>query len=178
MWNVCVVQHLELMTRKRQPVAGVRLQMLNYVLADGANGDGLALSKVNQVGSDLRAVIAGWVPADTQTGGWRVEWWRPGTAFLFLFFLLLVFVCVCIHRGLVPLQLGLLQCVDVADGCGHRAGCLAQHGLAEGPHAGHVHSLRNSRTRESAHQVHVNSERTRAASTFDQKVEFQCKHSW
>lgn len=147
--NVTLCNLLSFTVRKHQPVAGVRLQMLDDVFGDGTDNNGLALSEVNQVGSDLRAVIARGVPANTQAGGRRVEWWRPGTAvFVFLVFL-------CVHRSLVPMQLGLLQRVDVADSCRHRAGRLAQHCLAEGPHASHIHSLHNSKTQESANQVNI-----------------------
>lgn len=71
--------------------------MLDDVFGDGTNDSGLALSEVNQVGSDLRAVITRGVPANTQTGGWGVERRWPGTAILL--FLLLI----RIHRSLVPL---------------------------------------------------------------------------
>lgn len=81
------------MMRKHQPVAGVRLQMLDDVFSDRANNDGLAFSEVNQVGGDLRAMITWGVPANKQAGGRRVEWLLPGTAILLLF-LLLVFLCI------------------------------------------------------------------------------------
>ena len=160
------------MTRRRYlPVAVVRLQMLNDVFADGADGDGLALSEVNQVGGDLRAVVTRGVPGNAQAGGRRVERRRrPGIAFLLF---------ICIHRGLVPLQLGLLQRVDVADGCRHRAGGLAQHCLAEGAHTRHVHSLHNNNNNINNTRVNANSyvscETTRVAPMFDHKVECQCK---
>lgn len=136
--------------RKHQPVAGVRLQMLDDVFGDGSNNNGLALSEVNQVGSDLRAVITWGVPGNTQAGGRRVEWWRPRIT------ILIFFIFIYVHRSLVPLQLGLLQRVDVANGCWNRAGRLAQHCLTEGPHASHIHSL-HKKTQESANQVNVNS---------------------
>lgn len=51
--------------RKHQPVAGVGLQVLDDVFGDGTNNNGLALSEVNQVGSDLRAMITWGVPTNT-----------------------------------------------------------------------------------------------------------------
>lgn len=132
---------------KRQPVAGVRLQVLDDVFGDGTNDNGLALAKVDQVGSDLRAVVARGVPANTQAGGRRVERrWAGAAVLVFLIF-------VGVQRSLVPLQLGLLQHMDAADGGRDRAGRLAQHGLAEGPHARHIHSLQDSNTAGSSQPV-------------------------
>ena len=84
---------------KHQPVAGVRLQMLDDVFCDGTDDNGLALPEVDQVGRDLGAVVARGVPADAQAGGWGVEWGRLGAA------LLLFLVFVRISWSLVPLQL-------------------------------------------------------------------------
>lgn len=121
MHNKCnVTFHKPLTIRwKLQPVAGVRLQILDDVFSDWTNDDWLALSQVNQVGSDLRAMITWRFPGNTQAGGRRIEWCGPRTHIL----LFLIFIC--LHWSLVPLQLRLLHRVDVADSCWYRARCLA-----------------------------------------------------
>lgn len=132
--------------RKHQPVAGVRLQVLDDVFGDGTDGNGLSLSKVNQVGSDLRAMITRGVPANTQAGRRGIEWeWLRFALLVFLVFL-------CVHFRLVRLPLWLLQGVYVADTCRHGARRLAQHRLAEGSHASHIHGLNNSKAQESENQ--------------------------
>lgn len=162
-------QDVNITNRKHQPVTGVRLQVLNDVFGDRTDNNGLALSEVNQVGSDLSAVITRWVPANTQAGGWRVEWRWPRAA------ILVVFVFVRVQRRLVPLQLGLLQGVDAADCCRYRAGRLAQHRLTEGPHTGHVHSLQENNAHWSASNSYLWKEK-HSNTTLYHKMELQCQH--
>lgn len=66
--------------------------MLDDVFVDGADNDGLALSKVDQVGGDLRAVVTWGVPADTQAGRGRVDQRRRQGIVIILFIIVL---CVC-----------------------------------------------------------------------------------
>lgn len=64
--------------------------MLDDVSGNGADHDGLPLAQVDQVGSDLSAVVARRLPAKPQAGGRRVEWQRLRVAVLVLLFLLLL----------------------------------------------------------------------------------------
>lgn len=133
---------------KDAPVAGVRLQTLDHVFGDRTDSDGLALSQVNQVGCDLRAMITWGFPANTEAGGWRIGWCGPVRPIL----LFLIFIR--FQWALVPLQLRLLYSVNVANGCRHWARCLTQHCLTERSHPGHIHSLHNSKSRHERTEQH------------------------
>lgn len=134
--------------------------MLDDVSGDGADDDGLALPQVDGVRRDLRAVVAGGIPANTQAGGRRVKWRPPGAAVLVLL------VLVRVRRCLVPLQVGLLQSVNVADGRGHGAWRLAQHGFTERPHASHIYRLCSGPETRIGNM----SQRREAVTTFNHKV--------
>lgn len=164
-------QDVNITNRKDRPVASVRLQVLNDVFGDGTNNNGLALSEVNQVGSDLSAVVTRGIPANTQAGGRWVEWrWLRAA-------ILIIFVFVRVQRSLVPLQLGLLQGMDAADCCRYRAGRLAQHRLTEGPHTCHVHSLQESNAQWSANQGNSYLWKEKHSNTtLNHKMELQCQH--